>query len=267
MTAAAKLKRAPPFLALALLCCRPACGAQKSVLKETLHRAGSVLSAPARINSGSALWLAGISSGGLLVYSADGQIRSVFKKNRSLANDNTADVMEKFGNGGYEMAFLGAYGGLGYLFKKPEMCRTAVLSVEAFAAANAAGTLVKYAAGRYRPYAGRGKRSFRPFKMKTASTSFPSGHTVSVFALASVFSARSENTAVSAAVYSLASGTALQRIYGDKHWASDVFAGAALGTAVGRWLVSQERRGGPPSALLLPVYAPGYAGAAAVLNF
>lgn len=267
MTAAGKFKRSLPLLALALLCCRPACGAQESVVRETLHRAGSVLSAPARINSASALWLAGISAGGLLVYSADGQVRRIFKKNKSTANDNTADVLEKLGDGGYEMAFLGAYGGLGYLFRQPEMRRTAVLAFEAFAAANAAGTLVKYAAGRCRPYAGRGKRAFRPFNGKTANTSFPSGHTTSAFALASVFSARSENAGVGVAAYALASGAALQRVYGDKHWASDVFAGAALGTAVGRWLVSLEKQGGPPSALLLPVYSPGYAGAAAVYNF
>ena len=237
------------------------------MVKETLARAGDVLSSPARMRSGSALWLAGISAGGLLVYSADGQVRRAFAKNRSAANDNTSDALEKIGNGGYEMAFLGVYGGLGYVLKRPELRRTAVLAFEAFAAANAAGTLVKYTAGRSRPYAGRGKRSFRPFKMKTANTSFPSGHTTSAFALASVFAVRYEKPAVSVAAYSLAAGTALQRIYGDKHWASDVFAGAALGTAVGRWVAARERAGGRPSAMLLPVYSPAYAGAAAVFIF
>ncbi len=249
-----------------MACCNP-CRAQDGIVKETLNRAGAVLSAPARINSGSALWLAGISAGGLLIYSADGQIRNAFKKNRSAANDNTSRVLEKFGNGGYEMGFLGVYGGLGYLFKKPELSRTAVLAFESFAAANIAGTLLKCAAGRYRPYAGRGKGSFRPFKLKTCNTSFPSGHTTSAFSIASVFSARSESRAVSVAAYSMAAGTALQRIYADKHWSSEVFAAAALGTVVGRWIVSKERGQAKPSALLLPVYTPGYAGAAAVFNF
>jgi membrane-associated phospholipid phosphatase len=267
MTDAAKIIKALRFAAPALLLCCSPCRAQESLVKETLSRAGSVLSAPARLNSGSALWLAGLSAGGLLVYSADTQIRNTFKKNRSAANDNASIALEKFGNGGYELAFLGAYGGLGYVFKKPEMRRTAVLALESFAAANAAGTLVKYAAGRYRPYSGNGKGAFRPFKMKTANTSFPSGHTTSVFALASVFSARSDKPAVGLAAYSVAAGVALQRVYGDKHWASDVFAGAALGTVVGRWLAAGERARTPHSAMLLPVYAPGYAGAAAVYNF
>ena len=261
MTAAAKL---PVIL---LFCCSAVCGAQQGAVKETLNRAGDVLSAPARINSRSALWLGGITAGGLLLYCADGSIRSAFKKNISSSNDSASAVLEKFGNGGYELAFLGVYGGAGYLFKAPEMRRTALLSFQAFAAANAAGTLVKYAAGRSRPYTGRGPRSFSPFSMKADNASFPSGHTTSAFALASVFSARSNKPAVSVAVYSLAAGVAAQRVYGDRHWASDVFAGAALGTAVGRWIAARERAGAAPAAALLPVYAPGYAGAAAFYNF
>src|SRR3990167_9581805 len=106
-----------------------------------------------------------------------------------------------------------------------------------------------------------------PFRFKSARTSFPSGHTVSAFSLASVFAARSESRAVKVMVYSLASSVALQRVYADKHWASDVLAGAALGTAVGRWVAAKKEKSGSSSVLLLPVYSRNYAGASAVLNF
>ncbi|MEI7529209.1 MAG: phosphatase PAP2 family protein [Elusimicrobiota bacterium] len=261
------MTRAIELLLLFFLSGSSVCGAEENIVKETLNRTGDVLSSPARLDRASALWLGGIAAGGLLVYSEDGQIRRVFKKNRSAANDNTSKVLEKFGDGGYEMAFLGVYGGLGYAFKKPAMRRTAALSLEAFAAANAVGTIFKYAAGRYRPYSNNGKRSFRPFKVKTANTSFPSGHTTSVFALAAVFAGTCEKPAVGIAAYYMAAGTALQRVYADKHWASDVFAGAALGTAVGRWLVKRERAGSRTSAMVLPVYSPDYSGAAAVFSF
>ena len=58
---------------------------------------------------------------------------------------------------------------------------------------NAVGSVVKYAAGRSRPYAGNGKRTFKPFIFKSYSTSFPSGHTVSAFAVASVYAAGYDN--------------------------------------------------------------------------
>lgn len=101
--------------------------------------------------------------------------------------------------------------------------------------------------------------------MKTANTFFPSGYTTSVFAVASVFARRSNFPWVGAGAYSLAFGTPLERVYDDKHWASDVLAGAVLGIAVGRWVAAQERK--PPSALILPAYGPGYAGASAMMRF
>jgi len=142
-----------------------------------------------------------------------------------------------------------------------------VLAAEAFLAANAAGTVVKIAAGRARPYAHLGKGAFRPFKARTAYTSFPSGHTTSAFAVASVFAARWESAWAGAAVYLVAAGTAFERVYDDKHWFSDVFIGAALGTAVGRHIAALEKKGEQPSARLLPVFSPGYSGAAAVFAF
>jgi membrane-associated phospholipid phosphatase len=258
------------FIVFLVACCAfcPRCraGEKPGFARETLGAAGSVLSSPLRISGGDAYWLGGVAAGGLLVYSADGQLRRGFAKNHSGLNDSLASGLEKFGNGSYEMGLLGLYGGICYLANKKDGSRTAALGLQAFLAANAAGTLVKASAGRARPYSDKGKGIFRPFKMKTAYTSFPSGHTTSAFAIASVFARRCSSPALGISAYVLAAGTALERIYDDKHWASDVFAGAALGTAVGRWIASPAR-GAAPSAMLLPVYSPGYAGAAAVFSF
>ena len=254
------------FLACSAFC--PFCRAGgDGFVKETLAAAGSVLTSPLRLDRGDAYWLGGIAAGGLLVYSADGQLRHLAVKNDSPLNDSLASGFEKFGNGGYELGLLGVYGGLCYLLNGKEGGRTAVLAAQSFLAANAVGTLVKYSAGRARPYAGDGKRRFTPFRFKSARTSFPSGHTTSAFAIASVFSRRCSSPAVGISAYALASGTALERVYDDKHWASDVFAGAVLGTAVGRWIASPARAKARDSAMLFPVYSHRYAGAAMVLNF
>lgn len=252
------------LLASAALCAR--CRAGEGPVRETLSSAGSVLSSPLRLDAAGARWLGGIAAGGLLVYSCDGQIRHVASKNQSSSNDNLASGLEKFGNGGYELGLVGLYGGLSYAFGSRYGTRTAVLAAESFLAANAAGTIVKYSAGRARPYAGDGKRRFTPFRFKSARTSFPSGHTTSAFAVASVFARRFASPAVGITAYALAAGTALQRVYDDKHWASDVFAGAALGTAVGRW-VADPAREEAASAMLLPVFSPGYSGAALAYAF
>ena len=254
------------LLALSLLLAGPSAAAA-GFPGEVLHSAGSVLSSPARISKADLPAIGAIAAGGLALYSLDGQIRHVFHRSRSRLNDDIAEQAEKLGNGGYDAAIVAAYGGLGLLLKDSRMQDTALLAAESFLAANAAGTLIKYTAGRARPYAEDGKRRFTPFRFKSARTSFPSGHTVSAFSLASVFAARSESRAVKVMVYSLASSVALQRIYADKHWASDVLAGAALGTAVGRWVAAKKEKSGSSSVLLLPVYSRNYTGASAVINF
>ncbi|HAH31931.1 MAG TPA: hypothetical protein DCL44_06415 [Elusimicrobia bacterium] len=234
---------------------------------DVLRETGRVFTSPARMTHTDGAWLAGIAGGGFLLYSMDGQIRHAFEKNSSAFNDNAATALEKFGDGAYDLGFLGIYGVAGYLLKKPEMTGTAMLAAESFAAANAAGTVIKAAAGRARPYAGKGKGVFKPFKARTAYTSFPSGHTTSAFSVASVLAARYESPVVGIVAYSLASGVALQRIYADRHWASDVFAGAALGTVVGRAVVKNTKTKKEKTSYLVPVFASGYSGAMAVFTF
>jgi len=254
------------FLLLSCALC-PLCRAEgrPGLVKETLSRTGSVLTSPLRLDRDAVLWVGGVAAGTLLTYSYDGQLRRVHARNHSGLNDTFASVFENFGNGATEAVLLGAYAGGTWLLGKKEGPRTAALGAQAFLAANAAGTLIKASTGRARPYAGLGKGVFRPFKMRTAYTSFTSGHTTSAFAVSSVFARRWESPWAVAAVYLLAAGTAFERVYDDKHWASDVVAGAALGTAVGRWIASPERD--KDSALLLPVYTPSYAGAALTWTF
>lgn len=254
------------LLALCLLLAVPRAAAA-GFPGEVLHSAGRVVSSPARISKADLPTIGALAGGGLVLYSLDGQIRHAMRRSRSELNDDISEQAEKLGNGGYDAAIVAAYGGLGLLMKDAYMQDTALLAAESFLAANAAGTLLKYSVGRGRPYAEDGKRRFTPFRFKTARTSFPSGHTVSAFSLASVFAARSELRSVKVLAYSLASSVALQRVYADKHWASDTLAGAAIGTAVGRWVAAKNGKNGPPSALLVPVYSPAYAGAALLINF
>ncbi len=65
------------------------------------------------------------------------------------------------------------------------------------------------------------------------SLSFPSGHTSSAFSLATVAN-RHYGWRVGVPAYLLASGIGFSRIEKDKHYLSDVLAGATLGIIVGR---------------------------------
>ena len=81
------------------------------------------------------------------------------------------------------------------------------------------------------------------FSVKHGSTSFPSGHTTAAFAAATVFAQEYKDRLwVPILSYSAASLIGLSRITENAHWASDVFAGAALGYVTGLQVVRNYHR-------------------------
>jgi membrane-associated phospholipid phosphatase len=71
--------------------------------------------------------------------------------------------------------------------------------------------------------------------------SFPSGHTANAFALA-VVAERHYGWKIGVPAYALAGLMGASRVNQDKHWVSDVFAGATLGYIAGRTVVRVNGR-------------------------
>jgi membrane-associated phospholipid phosphatase len=115
-------------------------------------------------------------------------------------------------------------------------------SVESILLSGAIGGGIKFLVGRQRPFVDINTpydfqlwRGLKDDKYR----SFPSGHTIAAFAFASSLTRESQFWAPHAAFYvgTVFYGGAgligLSRIYNNQHWASDVMAGAAIGTLVG----------------------------------
>lgn len=229
-----------------------------------------VASSPARMDRKSAAITLGIIGTGTFIYTQDEKIRNFFQSHqKSSSMDGLSDIAEKFGNGAYELPFLAIYGGGGYLIGNEKMQDTALLSFESFVVANTIGTVAKIGIGRPRPYTEEGSGSYKPFSTDSDHTSMPSGHTISAFSIASVFADEYENPFVDVTVYGLASLVALERVYDDKHWGSDVFAGAALGTVIGKSVVYLHKDKRMENVQIIPVSVPseGYYGVTAVVRF
>src|SRR5258706_4311887 len=115
-------------------------------------------------------------------------------------------------------------------------------SVESILFADILGGGIKMLAGRQRPfvdiktpYSFQLWRGFQGDKYR----SFPSGHTITAFAFASTVTPESQfwwphsGWIVGTIFYVGASLVVVSRVVNNQHWASDVVAGAALGTIVG----------------------------------
>ena len=89
------------------------------------------------------------------------------------------------------------------------------------------------------PFETDGETTFTPF---SSHDSFPSGHATQAFAIASVVAMRSNGWFLPALAYTTATVVAMDRINDRAHFASDVAAGAIIGTVTGRFLVARHRR-------------------------
>jgi undecaprenyl-diphosphatase len=130
---------------------------------------------------------------------------------------------------------------------------------ESYATAAVAVFVVKGIAGRTRPYALTSENAYdfelgRGFPHRETYSSFPSGHSTGSFAFASSLTVEAARHWPRRAVLigSLAYGGAfldgVSRVYRDRHWPSDVAAGALVGTVSGL-LVTRHQHAHPDNRL------------------
>jgi membrane-associated phospholipid phosphatase len=127
---------------------------------------------------------------------------------------------------------------------------------------------IKFITGRARPRENTGIATFHPFSLSYSSnSSFPSGHTTQAFAVASVIANHYDEVWVSYSSYTVAGLVGAARIYHDAHFASDVMAGAMIGTLVGKSVVAHNKTMRSANMAIMPEIAPGLIGVRLAGNF
>jgi hypothetical protein len=122
--------------------------------------------------------------------------------------------------------------GFGVLKNDSKSRETGVLGAEAMIDALVVSEALKFAAGRTRPDSTGEKGSFFD-----AGSSFPSGHAITSWALASVIAHEySHHKIVPILAYGLATVVSTARFAAQKHYASDIVVGGAMGWFIGRYV-------------------------------
>ena len=159
------------------------------------------------------------------------------------ALDRTASVVRTLGGPGTVAIPLLTYG-VGLVAHDRATAAVGLHTGEAVFAASVATTIIKAVAGRARPYVSHDSdaTSFafgRGLRRGDAYQSFPSGHATASFALAVALAGEGRqrwpqvNRVTAPLGFGIATLVGASRIYHDAHWASDVLAGAGVGTVVG----------------------------------
>lgn len=137
-------------------------------------------------------------------------------------------------------ATLYAYGSLA---DKPRVAELGLRGTEALVIGGTVGIVIKGIAGRARPARDVNEpddyQLMRGFTKGDPFQAFPSGHSIVAFSVASSVTSQMKHWKpgsewlVGPLLYGGAATVAWSRMYDNRHWASDVLAGAAIGTFTG----------------------------------
>jgi membrane-associated phospholipid phosphatase len=177
----------------------------------------------------------------------DRSFQSESQENRNPDKDRWSGAWGQLGTI-YSFVVLGAAGTYGWLADDGRGVDVMVDGLEASVIASGIlCPLLKYTVGRSRPnQTAQDTDVFAPF---SGAASFPSGHTTQAFTVAAVAAfTYDDQPLVGGLAFAAATGVGLSRINSNAHYASDVVAGAILGTWVGYEVVraNRARRGAPP---------------------
>lgn len=179
-----------------------------------------------------------------VAFNWDLEIQSSLQISNPRLQSTLSSTLEPFGN----PIYMGSAGVLGYLgghlFENEELKTVSSIALQSMFTSGVAVMALKLAFHRVRP---EEQFSLDPYvfygpSFKRNNLSFPSGHSVIAFSAASSISEYYHNKwYVAVSLYSIASLTAWQRVFDQKHWPSDVITGALIGIFIGRKIAQWQK--------------------------
>lgn len=214
-----------------------------SGMKRIGNETTDLVTTPFQIENKNIFMTLGVAGAVGFTYIFDRDIKSKLQTNKSKGFNKAADAGTLAGDPFIHLGLAALVYGGGIAADSPKWKETGEMMGEALILTDASTFLIKEASGRGRPNVTPSKGNFKPFGFKNDYDSFPSMHTSSSFALASVLASTSENIAMKTLYYSAATFVGFSRMYNNKHWASDVVLGAALGELCGRVVTNYHASG------------------------
>jgi len=174
---------------------------------------------------------------GVLSLADDSVTKALTKGGQNTFFDDVLDVFEPIG-AGPGLGGAAAVWIYGALFHDQRARYLGFDLLTADALASGITAILKGLVGRGRPNANEGSFSFQPLR----NASFPSGHTTQAFAFATVVSATYGKTWITVASFTAATLVGVARVRHSAHFATDIAAGALIGTSTALSVVRFNRR-------------------------
>ena len=230
----------------------PAPSLEKEFFKNILRDQKAIWTAPLHLERSDAKWIIPSSIGFMALVTTD-----------RITGDEMAEADRQV-NASRIISYAGSVYGLAaaagtfYLVGRSKhdarARETGILSAEAMVDSVIVEGALKGITQRARPADGVERSEFFD-----GGSSFPSGHSTQVWAVATVVANEYQhNRAVQFAAYGIASAVSVARFTVHKHYISDVIAGSALGFGIGKYVYNAHHRDGSVSDSKWPMITPEY---------
>ncbi len=203
---------------------------------------------PPLFTRGDAVWSAAFLVGSIALSRADVRIARAWTDSaaHNPARDRVARNFARIQEGTLTVGNIALWG-MGRLTKSNAMADMTFHAAESVVVGSLTAQVIRGPLGRSRPYETgySDQYDFHPFQgfAKFRYRAFPSIHTASAFAVATVYTLETQRRSRGAAwivapiAYALAAGPGISRMYNGQHWASDILSGAFLGVLTGAKVV------------------------------
>ncbi len=225
--------------------------------KQFFIDAGAFFTLPLHWQQGDWIKTGAIVGGTSATFLVDKDIRSLMQRNQSSINENLSEAGRIYGENYFGVGLSAGMYGVGLITKNKELRTTGFMVFESVAFSAAITQSIKFLAGRSRPYLNNGNTEFASFTFEEDHVSLPSGHSTAAFAISSVLAGKIDNTYASIGLYSIATLTALSRVYSDAHWTSDVLLGSVIGYVTGKAVLNLHEQETKTSSLQFSPLANG----------
>jgi membrane-associated phospholipid phosphatase len=203
---------------------------ERNFFKNMLRDQRAIWTSPLHLEKEDAKWLVPLSLATAALIATDRRTADALDDNRTQLN--VSHAVSYIGSGYGAGSIAGAFYLIGRETHNARARETGLLGGEALIASGIVAAVLKSASQRPRPRAGKERGDFFD-----GGLSFPSGHTIAAWSLATVVANEyRHNRLMRISAYGLATAVSVSRYTGRNHFLSDVLVGSAIGYVIGRYV-------------------------------
>lgn len=209
------------------------------VKEELLSGSFSDSSLSVNIDKNLLIKVLGASAAAIVFFQNDQEIMDFVQDNQSRVTHVVANIGESLAHPEYYA--VGSYL-LGVVLKDGKIKSMSLVMAKTAVISGLITQAIKMTVGRERPNEHNGPYAFHGASFPNEHVSFPSGHTTSAFAMATVIAEtyKGESKIIPVLAYSAAAIAGWSRVHDEAHWASDVVIGALIGHLTAKFFMRNK---------------------------